>query len=201
MQCVIDEPTVLPIAIRGVIHGRNSVACRPPVQPATVGPLPNCQVTFVTSLPAPYHSGLALAASQVAVLLIPLQQPLPREIPADAQRQGLGHSGEFNARQCCYPAESQGSFRTVDMHPVEKQLCKCMLRLRALPKRWIRMTAPLWAVVRGNSTGSAARATTMLNAAECDQAHDMATPAAHPQVAMLEAAALEEVLDLLLDIP
>ncbi len=38
----------------------------------------------------------------------------------------------------------------LDIHPIEEPHVEVNVEIKALPKRWIRVTAPVWAVLRKN---------------------------------------------------
>ena len=94
--------------------------------------------------------GRGLIAGQIAVLRIALQQPLAFEVAADAPCQGLGKPGRLGAGRRLHPAEPQRAVGALDVHPVEEQHVEVDFRFSALPKRWISVTAPVWAVLREN---------------------------------------------------
>jgi hypothetical protein len=78
---------------------------------------------------------------QVAVLGIALQQALPFQKTAHALRDGERQLGEFLGGWYLDPAKPGCCIGMIDIHPIQEQHVKWMLRLRALPKRWIRVTA------------------------------------------------------------
>jgi hypothetical protein len=95
--------------------------------------------------------GLEIITSQVAVLRVAFQQFLALEEAADAPCEGLSKPGQIGAGRRFHAAEPQPAIGVLDIPPSRNSMWKWPLRLGALPKHWISVTAPACAVLCENS--------------------------------------------------